>query len=82
MSEGRWLRLWFSFRDPVDRRTDLPHGVQSECTTIQEEGGEAPSLRHEVRIDTDFRFDMKLRSGGTKANSHSGRAGCLSGEPM
>ena len=27
MSERRWLRLLFSFRDPVDRRTDLPHGA-------------------------------------------------------
>jgi len=24
---GRWLRLWFSFRDPVDRRTYRMHGA-------------------------------------------------------
>jgi len=24
---GRWLRLWFSFHDPVDRRTYLVHGA-------------------------------------------------------
>jgi uncharacterized membrane protein YhaH (DUF805 family) len=24
---SRWLRLWFSFRDPVDRRTYLRHGA-------------------------------------------------------
>lgn len=27
MSGGRWLRLWFSWRDPVDRRTYLMHGA-------------------------------------------------------
>jgi len=27
VSERRWLRLWFSFRDPVDRRTYLLHGA-------------------------------------------------------
>jgi len=37
VSERRWLRLWFSFRDPVDRRTDLPHG-----------GPDAAQVRHHV----------------------------------
>ena len=27
MRGGRWLRLWFSFREPVDRRTYLLHGA-------------------------------------------------------
>jgi uncharacterized membrane protein YhaH (DUF805 family) len=27
VSERRWLRLWFSFRDPIDRRTYLLHGA-------------------------------------------------------
>jgi hypothetical protein len=40
---ARWLRLWFGFTDPVDRRTYLRHGLGMKLfkyiQTLAEEAG-------------------------------------------